>query len=296
MLSGKRSVKSGHRVIGSSGDLLSHREVSGTVKPESKPHCLLSALRSYCFFVPLIWLWTVFMASFSLLSSLVDRHGRIQQWFAVTWSRVILRIIGSPIAVRGMEKIDATRPHLWAVNHLSALDIPAVYAGLPFHFRIMAKEEIFRYPFLGWHLRKSGQVSIEREHAIASMRSLNRAAAILKGGQPLVVFPEGGRSATGQVKQFLAGVFYVAIKAGVDVVPMALVGTYELLPMNTFHIKPRPLELLVGEPISSEGYGPREMDKLAASVQKAVEDLYYSRAEVARPEKTELQAPQINAD
>jgi 1-acyl-sn-glycerol-3-phosphate acyltransferase len=67
------------------------------------------------------------------------------------------------------------------------------------------------------------------------------------------------------------------------VVPMALVGTFELLPMETYHIKPRPLELLVGEPVSSEGYGPRDMDKLAARVQKAVEDLYYSRSEVPRP-------------
>jgi len=266
--------------------LLSYREISYTVKSNSKFNHLLSALRSYLIFVPLIWLWTVFMATFSLLSSLVDRDGRIQQWFAVTWSKIILKIIGVPLAIKGMEKIDTTRPHLYALNHLSALDIPAVYAGLSFHFRIMAKEELFRYPFMGWHMRRPGQVSIERENAIAAMRSLNLAAAVLKDGQPLVVFPEGGRSATGQVKPFLPGVFYVAIKAGVDVVPMALVGTYELLPMNTFHIKPRPLELLVGDPVSVTGYGPRDMDKLAAKVQKAVEDLYYSRAEVLRPEKT----------
>lgn len=255
------------------------------MKSNSKFNHLLSALRSYLIFDPLIWLWTVFMATFSLLSSFVDRDGHIQQWFAVTWSKIILRIIGTPLAVRGMEKVDTTQPHMYALNHLSALDIPAVYAGLPFHFRIMAKEELFRYPFMGWHMRRSGQVSIERENAIASMRSLNRAAAILKGGQPLVVFPEGGRSPTGLVKPFLPGVFYVAIKAGVDIVPMALVGTYELLPMNTFHVQPRPLELLVGDPISAVGYDPRDMDKLAATVQKAVEDLYYSRAEVPRPEK-----------
>jgi len=253
------------------------------VNTASKFNHLLSALRSYLIFDPLIWLYTVIMGTLSLLASLVDRDGRIQQWFAVTWSKMILKTIGAPLAVRGLEKIDTTQPHLYALNHLSALDIPAVYAGLPFHFRIMAKEELFRYPFMGWHMRRSGQVSIERENAIASMRSLNRAATILKDGQPLVVFPEGGRSATGQVKPFLPGVFYVAIKAGVEVVPMALIGTYELLPMNTFHVKPRPVELLVGEPVSSAGYGPRDMDKLAAKVQKAVEDLYYSRAEVQRP-------------
>jgi 1-acyl-sn-glycerol-3-phosphate acyltransferase len=244
---------------------------------------VLSALRSYLVYDPLIWLYTGFMGTLSLTSSLFDRDGRIQQWFAVTWSKMILKTIGSRLTVIGMERIDTARPHMYAVNHLSALDIPAVYAGLPFSFRIMAKEELFRYPFLGWHLRRSGQVSIEREDALASMRSLNRAASILKGGTPLVVFPEGGRSRTGQTLPFLPGVFYVAIKAKVDIVPMALVGTYEMLPMETFHIRPRPIYLLVGEPISTEGFGARDMDKLAAVVRKAVEDLYYSRAEVPRP-------------
>ncbi len=250
----------------------------------SRSKHLLSALRSYLIFDPLIWMYTVVMGSLSLLSSFVDRDGRIQQWFAVTWSKMILKTAGVPLTVRGMEKIDTSRPHMYALNHLSALDIPAVYVAMPCHFRIMAKEELFRYPFMGWHLRRSGQVPIERENAVSSMRSLNRAATVLKDGQPLVVFPEGGRSATGRVKPFLAGVFYVAIKAAVDVVPMALVGTYEVLPMDTFHIKPRPIELLVGDPISTAGYGLRDMDKLAAKVQAAIEDLYYSRAEV-QPEK-----------
>ncbi len=254
----------------------------------SKSKHLLSALRSYLIFDPLIWMYTVVMGTLSLLSSFVDREGRIQQWFAVTWSKMILKTAGVPLTVRGMDKIDSARSHMYALNHLSALDIPAVYVGMPCHFRIMAKEELFRYPFMGWHLRRSGQVPIERENAVSSMRSLNRAATILKDGQPLVVFPEGGRSATGQIKPFLPGVFYVAIKAAVDVVPMALVGTYEVLPMDTFHIKPRPIELLVGDPISPAGYGLRDMDKLAAKVQAAIEDLYYSRAEVARPEKTPI--------
>lgn len=253
------------------------------MKSSPPSHDVASRLRSYLFYDPVIWVYTVFMGTLSLLSSLFDRDGRIQQWFAVTWSKMILKTISAPVRVHGMERIDTSRPHMYALNHLSALDIPVVYVTMPMHFRIMAKIELFRYPFLGWHLRRSGQVSIERENAISSMRSLNKAAASLKAGMPLVVFPEGGRSSNGQVQPFLPGVFYVAIKSGVDVVPVALVGTYEMLPMDTFHIMPRPVEVLVGEPISSAGYSIREMDKLAAKVQNAVEELYYSRAEVKPP-------------
>jgi 1-acyl-sn-glycerol-3-phosphate acyltransferase len=172
---------------------------------------------------------------------------------------------------------------MYASNHLSAMDIPVIYAHLPVQFRVMAKIELFSYPVVGWHLRRSQQLAIERDNAMASMRSLNRAAETLKAGTPLLVFPEGGRSATGEVKPFLPGVFYAAIKAQAEVVPIALVGLYELLPMNTYHIHSRPLAMLVGEPISSAGYSTREAEKLAAVVQKAVEDMYYSRAEIPRP-------------
>ena len=240
---------------------------------------LLSRLRGYFIFNPLIWLYTVVLGTASLISSLFDHDGKIQHGFARLWSWLIMKTILSPFTVTGLDKIDITKPHLYAVNHLSAMDIPALYVGLPFQFHIMAKKSLFHYPFLGWHLRRSGQIPVDAESALASMRSLNRAAESLKSGMPLVIFPEGGRSPDGHLQPFMSGGFYVAIKAGIDIVPMALIGTFDLLPMNTFHIKPRPLELLVGEPISAKGYSSRQVDQLSGVVYKAMEDLYYSKAE-----------------
>ena len=92
---------------------------------------------------------------------------------------------------------------------------------------------------------------------------------------PLVIFPEGGRTPDGEIKPFMPGAFFLAIKSQVDVVPVALVGTFELLPMNTYHIKCQPLEMRVGEPISTAGLKLHDMDALSAKVQKAMEDLYY---------------------
>ncbi len=243
----------------------------------------LSWIRGIFFFNPLIYAYTIVLGTLSLISSLFDRSGRIQHGFARLWSWLILKTIFSPVRITGLERIDTSRPSVYASNHISALDIPVLYVHLPFQFRIMAKKELFRYPFMGWHLKRSGQVPIERENAIASIRALNRASEGLKAGMPLVVFPEGGRSATGQVQPFMPGAFYVAIKAQCDVVPIALVGTYELLPMNTYHIRPRPLEMVVGEPISTAGYTTRQMNQLTAKVQKAIEDLYYARSAVPDP-------------
>jgi len=241
------------------------------------PHWL-SRLRSYLIWDPLIWLFTGVLGSLSLLSSFFDRNGKIQHSFARLWSRVILGTIGAPIHVEGLEKIDTSRPHVYVVNHLSALDIPVIYAKLPFQFRILAKRELFRYPFMGWHLTRSGQIPVDLENVRMSLRGLHRGIDALKNKMPIVVFPEGGRSQSGHLMEFMAGAFYLAIKAQVDVVPMALVGTYETLPMSTWHIKPRPLYLIVGDPISTEGMKVRDMESLASKARNVIADLYYSRS------------------
>ena len=91
---------------------------------------------------------------------------------------------------------------------------------------------------------------------------------------PLVIFPEGGRTRDGQIQPFLPGAFFLAIKAQAEIVPIALVGTFELLPMNTYHIKCQPLEMRVGEPISTEGLTLADTDAVSAKVKAAIEELH----------------------
>jgi 1-acyl-sn-glycerol-3-phosphate acyltransferase len=234
-----------------------------------------SLLRSFLIFDPLIWLYTVVLGVFSIPASLFGGKSRILHGFARVWSWLIMKTIVSPVKVTGLDKIDASKAHVYAVTHASALDIPVLYVYLPFPFRILFKKELLSYPIVGWHLRRSGQVCIDQQkpsHSIAHIRS---AVKSLQAGIPLVIFPEGGRTPDGEIKPLMPGAFYLAIKAQADIVPVALVGTYELLPMNTYHIKPRPLEMRVGEPISTEGYSLREMEPLSEKVHKAMEEPYY---------------------
>jgi 1-acyl-sn-glycerol-3-phosphate acyltransferase len=151
-----------------------------------------------------------------------------------------------------------------------------VYVYLPFQFRIAFKKELLSYPVVGWHLKRSGQVCIDQQNPAHSISSIRAALKGLKAGLPLVIYPEGGRTPDGEIKPFLPGAFFLAIKAQVDIVPVALVGTYELLPMDTYHIKSRPLEMRVGGPISTAGLTIRDMEAVSARVQKAVEELYYA--------------------
>lgn len=238
----------------------------------------LSRLRSYFLLDPLIWLYTVVMGTLSLPTSLFSDSGRIQHDFARVWAWLIMKTIFSPVKVLGLEKIDTNKPHVYAVNHGSALDIPMLYVYLPFQFRIAFKKELLKYPIVGWHLRRSGQVCIDQQNKAAAVSSVRAALKSLKAGMPLVIFPEGGRTPDGEIKPFMPGAFFLAIKSQVDIVPVALVGTYELLPMNTYHIKCRPLEMRLGEPISTAGLTLKDMDALSARVQGAMEDLYYRTA------------------
>lgn len=259
-------------------------EQSGkSAAPQNGLRHFASRLRSYCVLDPLIFLYTLTFGTASLVSSCNDPTGKKQHAWARTWSRWILSTAMCPVRVSGLEKIDPSRTSIYAVNHISAFDIPVLYANLPFQFRILAKQELFRYPFVGGHLKRSGQFAVDQTNARASIRSLGRAIQSLKTGMPLVIFPEGGRAADGHIMPFMSGAFYASIKAQVPIVPMAIVGTFEALPMNTFHIQPRELQLLVADPISPEGYTTREMDTLAAKTQSVIEDLYYANARVPDP-------------
>jgi 1-acyl-sn-glycerol-3-phosphate acyltransferase len=247
------------------------REVS------EKQYGLLSRLRSYFILDPLIWFYTLGLGLIAIPGGMADRTGRRLHWFSRTWSWLIMKTILSPVTVTGLDKIDTSKPLVYAANHASALDIPVLYVNLPFQFRIAFKKELLVYPVVGWQLKRSGQICIDQQNPSRSIGSIRAALKGLKQGLPLVIFPEGGRTPDGEIKPFQPGAFFLAIKAQVDVVPVALVGTYELLPMNTFHIKCRPLEMRVGEPIPTTGLTLRDMDALSTRVQKALEDLYYRK-------------------
>jgi 1-acyl-sn-glycerol-3-phosphate acyltransferase len=271
--------------VNSSIEVEKGAEAAPVAAPRQSPHAIpgknygwLSRLRSYLILDPLIWLYTLVLGLLALPGGMFDESGRRLHWFSRAWSWLIMKTILSPVKVTGLDKIDTSKPHVYAVNHASAMDIPVLYVHLPFQFRIVFKKELLAYPVVGWQLKRSGQVCIDQQKPTNSIAAIRSAVKSLKNGMPLVIYPEGGRTPDGDIKPFLPGAFFLAIKAQVDIVPVALVGTYELLPMDTYHIKCRPLEMRVGEPISTVGMTMRDMESVSEKVRKAMEELYYATA------------------
>lgn len=236
---------------------------------------------TYLLVLPLIALTTAFFGSISLLAGLWDKDGSQQHFIARQWSRVLLCIALSPVSVEGMDRLQPLRREgshrpvaVYASNHLSYYDTPVLFAKLPFQFRILAKAALWKVPFIGWYLNHSGQVPIDQSSARAGVASLGRGVKTLQSGLPLVIFPEGGRSASGELQRMVSGAAWMAIKAQVPLVPLTLIGTYELLPIHSYALRPRPLKLVVGEPISTVGLTTRDADALTERLRAEIHRTY----------------------
>jgi 1-acyl-sn-glycerol-3-phosphate acyltransferase len=229
---------------------------------------------TYLLVLPLLAFTTAFLGTISLVVGLWDASGSRQHALARAWARVLLRLALSPVTLEHPERLRAQQPAVYACNHLSYYDTPALYAKLPFQFRILAKAPLWKIPFIGWYLQRSGQVAIDQSSARAGVQSLGRGVAALKTGLPLVIFPEGGRAADGELQPLAAGAAWMAIKAQVPLVPLTLVGTYELLPIHVYALRPRPLKLIVGEPLSTAGLTTRDAEALTERLKAVIHATY----------------------
>ncbi len=229
---------------------------------------------NYVFFLPMVALATVGFGLVSLLCGVWDTTGRQQHALARMWARTLLRVALSPVTVAHPQRLLGAAPAVYASNHLSYYDTPVLFANLPFQFRILAKTALWKIPFIGWYLNRSGQVPVDQTSARSAVASLGRGVATLRAGMPLMLFPEGGRAAMGELQKMVSGAAWMAIKAQVPLVPLTLVGTYELLPIHVYALRPRPLKLIVGEPISTVGMTTKEADALTQKVFDVIHRTY----------------------
>jgi 1-acyl-sn-glycerol-3-phosphate acyltransferase len=223
--------------------------------------------------IPFLTVVTVVCGSLSLLMSLVDKSGRVQHSIARVWARILVWGAGCSLTIRGAENLFKHPVAVYASNHTSYMDTPVIFAALPFQFRILAKKELWPIAFIGWYLDRSGQIPIDTNNPRATLSSLGIGVKALRSGMPLFVFPEGGRTPNGELQNFLSGAAYLAIRAQVPLVPIALSGVYDLLPIHTRHLFPSELTLTAGEPIDTTGMTVRQTDELTGRLRDAIQAL-----------------------
>ena len=184
----------------------------------------------------------------SIVSSLFDRRGHFAHGCARAWSALILKTTGVRVTIEGLDRISPRATYVFVSNHQSIYDTPVIFASLPYQLRIIAKESLARFPVLGWHLKRGGHLFVDRRHPDRA-GILRRWRALVSEGLSLIIYAEGTRSANGHVARFKAGSFLLAIEAGLPIVPVAVIGTRQVMPKGRLRTEPAEVTLVVHDPI-----------------------------------------------
>jgi 1-acyl-sn-glycerol-3-phosphate acyltransferase len=225
--------------------------------------------RTIVFLIPAIAVYTLAFGAMSIASSFFDRSGYFAHWCARTWSRWILRTTGVAVEVSGLEQLDPAGTYVFVANHQSIYDIPILFWSLPHQLRIIAKESLGKFPVIGWHLRRTGHMLVDRTRPDRA-RIFGWASRLTANGLSLILFPEGTRSVDGRVAKFKGGSFFLALEAGLPVVPLSIVGSRHVMLKGRLATYPGSVRLLVHPPIDTRGLSGSDARAFAERVRQVI--------------------------
>jgi len=215
-----------------------------------------------------IFVWTSIAVSgfiFSILCILsypLSPSGRLSHRIAGLWGKVALLANWVRVKVEGLECIPGKGPYVFMSNHQGSYDIFALLGYFPFQFKYIAKKEIFSIPILGWAMKATGYISIDREGTRDTVKAMNDAAKKIQEGMSVLIFPEGSRSPDGSIQPFKKGGFTLAIKSQVPIVPVAIAGSSGIIPKGRLRVYPGSISLRVDRPVETKGLTMKNREAL----------------------------------
>lgn len=192
-------------------------------------------------------------------------------WLTRFYTRGQLRVLGCRVRYHVHPKVEPARVYMFCQNHINHLDNCTIYAGTPHYKQGLENEDHFRYPFYGWFMKQRGTIPVPREKAERMARIRDGMRREIDRGHSLLVFPEGTRTRTGRVGPFRAGVFLLARDLGVPVVPVSVVGMYEVMNPRSWLIhRGRPIDVYFDEPVETAGASDEKVAEIAAQLEATV--------------------------
>ncbi len=228
----------------------------------------------YVFRYSLIVLYTVFWGLVCCVAVLFDRSGDFGPWVGRHWVDWIFRTCGIRVVVEGLDHIDPEQPYIFMCNHQSVADIGVLILTLPVSWRFVAKRELLKIPFFGWAVAASRQVVIDRGNRPRAVESLKIAAARIRGGVNVIIFPEGTRSETGEMRGFKSGGFHLAIESGAPILPVTVSGSQRITPKRSLRVESGTIKIVYGRPIPTDHLDIEDRHALKETVRKAIAEGY----------------------
>lgn len=197
---------------------------------------------------------TAFMSFWSVVFSVFPAADNKIHRVANLWAKILLRLSNTKVKVIGEENLMRGQPQIFMSNHQSDFDILISLAYVPVQFRWIAKKELFSIPVFGAAMRSAGYIEIDRSNREKAIHSIDEAALSIRRGKSIMTFPEGTRSRDGEIKAFKQGTFYLAIKSGVPIIPVSIIGSGRIMPKRSLRIKSGQIKLVFGKPIEVIDY------------------------------------------
>jgi 1-acyl-sn-glycerol-3-phosphate acyltransferase len=241
------------------------------------------------YLIPAITVYTIVLGTLSIGSSLFQTTGYFAHWCARTWSRLILVTTGVRVEVIGLERLEPNRTYVFVSNHQSFYDIPILFWFLPYQLRIISKESVGRFPFLGWHLRRTGHMLVDRSRR-SHTRVFDWASRLTSSGLSLIVFPEGTRSRDGRVAEFKGGSFFLALEAGLPIAPISVIGSRHVMLKGRLATYPGRVKVVIHDPIDTTGMSRKDAREVAERVRRVVAPDAESDLSVVPPDRDAVHA------
>lgn len=215
---------------------------------------------------------SLYYGSSFILRSIVRPDPRAYDRITRRWAACILKVSGVRLRVEGLEHVRMDAPQIFLPNHQSWFDVFALITVIPKRYRFVGKKELEKIPVFGRCWRTGGHISVDRKDRVAAIAALDAAGEVIRrDASSIIIFPEGTRSRDGRLLPFKKGGFMLALRTGVDIVPVAILGSRAILPKGKWRIRSGPIIVRFGEPIASAEWSVAQRDELVAEVRARIE-------------------------